>query len=49
MFVVRCFAWLLTNRRLVVDYERVSKTDEAFIYMAMSRILLRRLAKTLSN
>lgn len=47
--VERCFAWLLTNRRLVVDYERLPKTDEAFIYMAMSRILLRRLAKTVPN
>lgn len=47
--VERCFAWLLTNRRLVVDYERLTKTDEAFIYMAMSRILLRRLAKAVPH
>jgi transposase len=47
--VERFFAWLLTNRRLVVDYERLPKTDEAFIYMAMSRILLRRLAKIAGN
>ncbi len=47
--VERCFAWLLTNRRLVVDYERLPKTDEAFIYMAMSRIWLRRLAKAVPH
>lgn len=44
--VERTFAWLVTNRRLAVDYERLPSTDETFIYMAMSRILLRRLAKS---
>jgi putative transposase len=44
--IERTFAWLITNRRLVVDYERLPSTGETFIYMAMSRILLRRLAKS---
>ena len=43
------FFWLMTNRRLGVDYERLTKTDEAFICMAMSRIMLRRLAKAVPD
>ncbi len=42
----RTFAWLGRNRRLSKDYERIPETEETFIYMAMSRILLRRLAKS---
>jgi putative transposase len=43
--VERTFAWLGRNRRLAKDYERLPQTGEAFIYMAMSRILIKRLAK----
>jgi putative transposase len=43
--VERTFAWLGRNRRLSKDYERLPETGETFIYMAMSRILLRRLVK----
>jgi putative transposase len=40
----RTFAWLLQSRRLAKDYERLPETEEAFIYLTMSRIMLRRLA-----
>lgn len=41
--IERTFAWIGRNRRLSKDYERLPKTGETFIYMAMSRILLKRL------
>src|SRR4051794_2898813 len=43
--VERTFAWLGRYRRLSKDYERLPKTEEVFIYMAMSRILIKRLVK----
>ena len=43
--VERTFAWLGRYRRLSKDYERLPETEEIFIYMAMSRILIKRLAK----
>ncbi len=44
--VERTFAWLSQVRRLSKDYERLpEKTAEAMIYGAMSRIMLRRLAR----
>jgi transposase len=43
--VERTIAWLSRNRRLAKDYERLPETGETFIYMAMSRILIKRLAK----
>jgi putative transposase len=42
--VERTFAWLSHSRRLSKDYERCCETSEAFIYIAMTRIMLRRLA-----
>jgi transposase len=42
--VERTFAWLLKCRRLVRDYEELAETTEAWIYLAMSRLYLRRLA-----
>ena len=42
--VERTFAWLLKCRRLARDYEELAETTEAWIYLAMSRIYLRRLA-----
>jgi putative transposase len=42
--VERTFAWLDQSRRLSKDYERLCETGEAFIYAAMSRIMVRRLA-----
>jgi len=34
------------NRRMSKDYERLAATSEAFIYVAMSRLMLRRLARS---
>lgn len=41
--VERTFAWLSNNRRLSKDYERYCQTSETFIYLAMTRLMLRRL------
>lgn len=41
--VERTFAWLSRQRRLSRDYERLPKTSEAFVYVAMIRIMLIRL------
>src|SRR5512135_1409735 len=38
------FGWLVGNRRLSKDYERLPTSSEAMIYIAMSRLMLRRLA-----
>jgi putative transposase len=40
----RTFAWLAHSRRLSKDYERLCETSEALIYVAMSRLMARRLA-----
>lgn len=42
--VERTFAWLTQCRRLGKDYERLTTSSEAFIYVAMTRVMLRRLA-----
>ena len=42
--VERTFAWLMQHRRLARDYERTESSAEAWIYLAMIRIQLRRLA-----
>lgn len=44
--IERTFAWLTRSRRLARDYERTTSSAEAFTYIAMIRIMLRRLAKT---
>jgi putative transposase len=43
--VERTFSWIDQNRRMSKDYERLTETREAFIYVAMSRLMLRRLAR----
>lgn len=42
--VERTFGWLMRQRRLVRDYETTTTSAEAWIYIAMIRIQLRRLA-----
>lgn len=42
--VERTFAWLSNSRRLAKDYELYFKSSAAMIYVAMSRLMLRRLA-----
>jgi len=44
--VERTFSWLGQNRRLSKDYERLPESSEAFIYVAMSRLMARRLARS---
>ena len=43
--VERTFCWLDQNLRLSKDYERLCATGEAFIYAAMTRLMVRRLAR----
>jgi putative transposase len=43
--VERTIAWIDQNRRMSKDYERLPESGEAFIYVAMSRLMLRRLAR----
>jgi putative transposase len=44
--VERTFSWLGQNRRMSKDYERLAATSEAFVYVAMSRLMVRRLARS---
>jgi transposase len=44
--VERTFSWIDHNRRLSKDYERLTETSEAFIYVAMSRLMVKRLARS---
>ncbi len=41
----RTFAWICHNRRMAKDYERLCATGEAFIHVAMTRLMVRRLAR----
>ena len=43
--VERTFSWLDQNRRMSKDYERLCATGEAFIYVAMTRLMVRRLTR----
>jgi putative transposase len=43
--VERTLGWLIRNRRLTKDYERMVQTSETFIEVAMIRLILRRLAR----
>jgi putative transposase len=44
--VERSFGWICHNRRMSKDYERLCASGEAFVYAAMSRLMVRRLART---
>jgi putative transposase len=44
--VERTFAWLGQNRRFSKDFERLTSTGKALIYVAMTRLMVRRLART---
>jgi hypothetical protein len=44
--VERTFSWIDQNRRMSKDYERLPESAEAFIYVAMSRFMARRLARS---
>src|SRR5215213_9192841 len=43
--VERTLGWLIRNRRLSKDYERLVQTSESFIEVAMIRLMLKRLLK----
>jgi putative transposase len=43
--VERTFAWLSQNRRMSKDYERLCSTSESFVYAAMARLMVKRLAR----
>jgi putative transposase len=43
--VERTFAWISHNRRMAKDYERLCATGEAFVYAALTRLMVRRLAR----
>ncbi len=42
--VERTFSWLNRNRRLSKDYERKSESSEAWLYLSMSILMLKRLS-----
>lgn len=46
--VERTFAWLGMCRRLAKDFERTAESAEAWIKLAMTRLMLARLAATAS-
>ena len=43
--VERTFAWLSNYRRLRTDYEGRTEVSEAFVYVAMIHLMLRRLSR----
>jgi putative transposase len=44
--VERTFSWLGQNRRMSKDYERLPESSEALVYVAMTRLMVRRLARS---
>lgn len=43
--VERTLAWISRNRRLARDFENLAVTANALIYLAMIKLMLRRLAR----
>ena len=43
--VERTLSWLNLHRRLSKEYEELTQSSEAMIYIAMTRVMLRKLAK----
>lgn len=43
--VERTFSWISHNRRMSKDYERLSATGEALVYAAITRLMVKRLAR----
>jgi len=43
--VERTIAWLNKNKRLSKDYEVLASSNESFCYLAMTRLMLGRLAR----
>ncbi|WP_410529902.1 transposase [Wolbachia endosymbiont (group A) of Campoletis raptor] len=39
--VERTFAWINRNRRLSKEYDLLTTSTESFIYLAMSKVMLR--------
>jgi putative transposase len=44
--IERTLSWIDQQRRMSKDYERLPESGEAFIYVAMSRLMTRRLARS---
>jgi putative transposase len=44
--VERKISWICQNRRMSKDYEQLTQTSEAFIYVAMTRLMVRRVARS---
>src|SRR5215218_8180041 len=44
--VERTFSWIDQNRRMSKDYEKLCASGEALVYAAMSRLMVRRLARS---
>jgi putative transposase len=42
--VKRSFSWTGQNRKMSKDYDRVPETGEVYVYVAITRLVARRLA-----
>ncbi len=42
----RTFSWIDQNRRMSKDYEKLCETSEAFVYLVMSCLMVRWLARS---
>jgi putative transposase len=44
-YLERTFSWLDQNGRMSKDYEKLCASAEAFVYAAMIRLMVKRLAR----